>query len=65
MTPPNCAAGGRGRVVDIGMVAKYCLFVLEVVKAWVDPAVKQPRTLHHLGCEKFMVAGDTIRLNPG
>jgi len=37
-------------------------FVLEVVKAWIDPAVKNPRTIHHFGSGNFMIAGDRIRL---
>jgi len=36
--------------------------VLEVVKAWIDPAVKKPRTIHHLGHGNFMVGGETIKL---
>jgi flavin reductase (DIM6/NTAB) family NADH-FMN oxidoreductase RutF len=44
------------------MVADYGLFVLEVVKAWVDPTMKNPRTIHHRGRGSFMVAGETIRL---
>jgi hypothetical protein len=44
------------------MVAKYCLFILQVVKAWVDPSRKNPRTIHHRGYGRFMVAGETIRL---
>jgi len=43
-------------------MARYCLFVLEVVKAWTDPAVKNPRTIHHLGYGNFMIAGDRVRL---
>jgi hypothetical protein len=39
-----------------------CFFVLEVVKAWIDPVVKNPRTVHHLGSGRFMVAGERIRL---
>jgi hypothetical protein len=31
------------------MLNKYCFFVLEVVKAWIDPKVKNPRTIHHHG----------------
>jgi len=58
----ECFANLECQVVDTGMVAKYCLFVLEVVKAWVDPAVKNPRTIHHLGRGNFMVAGETIKL---
>jgi flavin reductase (DIM6/NTAB) family NADH-FMN oxidoreductase RutF len=44
------------------MVARYSMFVLEVVKAWVDPAVKAPRTLHHQGHGHFMVAGERLHL---
>lgn len=50
------------RVVDPGMVKKYGFFVVEVVKAWVDPAVKNPRTIHHEGGKDFMVAGLRIRI---
>ena len=49
------------RVVDTSRVVRYGLFVLEVVKAWSDPAVAAPRTIHHLGMGRFMVAGETIR----
>ena len=44
------------------MVAKYNFFVLEVVKAWIDPARKDARTIHHRGKGAFMVAGRTIKL---
>jgi flavin reductase (DIM6/NTAB) family NADH-FMN oxidoreductase RutF len=43
-------------------VAKYNLFVLEVVRAWIDSKLKVPKTLHHRGRGAFMVAGRTIRL---
>ena len=36
--------------------------MLEVVKAWIDPAIKNPRTLHHQGKGVFRVAGDIIKL---
>lgn len=58
----ECFAHLECRVADTRMVAKYCLFVLEVVKAWIDPAVKNPRTIHHLGHGRFMVGGDRIKL---
>ena len=58
----ECFANLECLVVDTEMVAKYCLFVLEVVKAWIDPAVKNPRTMHHLGRGNFMVGGETIKL---
>ena len=57
-----CYAQLECRVVDTRMVNRYGLFVLEVVKAWVDPAVKAPATLHHQGHGAFRVAGETIRL---
>jgi flavin reductase (DIM6/NTAB) family NADH-FMN oxidoreductase RutF len=58
----ECYANLECRVVDARMVAKYNFFILEVVKAWIDPARKQPRTIHHLGRGVFMVAGKTIKL---
>jgi flavin reductase (DIM6/NTAB) family NADH-FMN oxidoreductase RutF len=58
----ECFANLECRVVDTRMVAKYCLFVVEVIKAWIDPAVKNPRTIHHLGSGNFMVAGERIKL---
>ena len=50
------------RVSDTRMVNRYCLFVVEVVQAWINPAVKNPRTIHHLGRGRFMVAGEKITL---
>ena len=58
----ECFANLECRVVDTRLVSKYCFFVLEVMKAWLDPAVKAPRTLHHRGHGRFMVAGEEIRL---
>ena len=58
----ECYANLECRVADTKMVAEYCLFVLEVIKAWIDPTVKTPRTLHHLGKGNFMVAGKKIKL---
>lgn len=58
----ECYANLECKVVDGRMVAKYNLFILEVLKAWIDPSRKQPRTIHHLGRGEFMVAGETIKL---
>lgn len=58
----ECFANLECKVVDTGFVKKYCLFVLEVVKAWRDPAQKNPRTIHHRGYGKFVVDGKTIKL---
>lgn len=57
----ECYANLECRVIDTRMVNRYGLFVLEVVQAWVDPARRDPRTLHHRGNGRFMVAGDTFR----
>ncbi|OGS97978.1 MAG: flavin reductase [Gallionellales bacterium RIFCSPLOWO2_12_FULL_59_22] len=65
VAPPliaECFANLECRVADTRMVSKYNFFVLEVVKAWIDPAKKNPRTLHHRGKGVFMVAGDTLKL---
>jgi hypothetical protein len=45
------ARGGRPNII-----------VVEVIKAWIDPTVKNPRTIHHLGRGNFMVAGEKIKL---
>lgn len=58
----ECFANLECIVVDTCMVVKYGLFVLEVIKAWVDPAVKDPRTIHHLGKGRFMFAGEMVNL---
>jgi len=60
----ECYANLECRVVDARMAPKYNLFILEVIKAWIDPSRKQPRTIHHTGKGVFMVAGKTIRLPP-
>ncbi len=58
----ECYANLECRLYDSRMVNKYNFFVLEVVKAWIDPKVKNPRTLHHRGMGAFMVAGETVQL---
>ncbi len=58
----ECYANLECKVVDTRMANKYCFFILEVLKAWIDPAKKRPRTIHHLGKGNFMVAGRTIKL---
>jgi flavin reductase (DIM6/NTAB) family NADH-FMN oxidoreductase RutF len=58
----ECYANLECRLIDTRLANKYCFFVLEVVKAWIDPSVKNPRTIHHLGRGNFMVAGDRIKL---
>ncbi len=58
----ECFANLECRVVDTHLVNKYNLFVLEVLKAWSDPAQKDPKTIHHHGYGRFVVDGERIRL---
>lgn len=58
----ECYANLECRVVDRKLVTKYNFFVLEVVRAWIDPRVKRPRTLHHQGEGVFMTPGRTLKL---
>ena len=58
----ECYASLECRVADTRLVNRYNFFVLEVVHAWVDTAVKLPQTLHHRGNGVFVVAGETVKL---
>jgi len=58
----ECYANLECKVIDRRLVTQYNFFVLEVVKAWIDPRLKHPRTMHHQGEGVFMVAGRTINL---
>jgi flavin reductase (DIM6/NTAB) family NADH-FMN oxidoreductase RutF len=65
VAPPlieECYASLECRVTDAHLASKYNFFVLEVLQAWIDPARKRPRTLHHLGKGRFVVDGRTITL---
>ena len=65
VAPPlvaDCLANLECRVTDTRFVNKYNMFILEVVKAWIDPAQKNAKTIHHHGCGVFSIAGKTIRL---
>ena len=58
----ECYANLECKVIDQRLVAQYNFFVLEVVKAWIDPRQKHPRTMHHQGEGVFLVAGRTMKL---
>lgn len=65
VAPPlvaECFANLECRVTDCRLVNQYNLFILEVVKAWIDPAERHPKTIHHHGYGRFVVDGETIRL---
>ncbi|WP_420236146.1 flavin reductase family protein [Telmatobacter bradus] len=58
----ECFANLECRVVDTRLVRSYNLFVLEVVKAWIDPEQNDPRTIHHQGYGNFIVDGRKVKL---
>ena len=65
VAPPliaDCFANLECKVTDTRFVNKYNLFILEVLKAWIDPAQKNPKTIHHRGYGTFVVDGKTIML---
>lgn len=56
----ECFASLECRVVDTRLASTHNFFIVQVVKTWVDAAVKNPKTIHHRGKNLFMVAGETI-----
>ena len=65
VAPPlvvGCFANLECKVIDTRLVHKFNLFVLEVLKAWIDPTQKNPKTIHHHGYGRFTVDGETIKL---
>ena len=65
VTPPlvkECFVNLECKVTDTRFVDPYGLFILEVLKAWIDPKQKNPKTIHHRGYGAFAVDGATIKL---
>jgi flavin reductase (DIM6/NTAB) family NADH-FMN oxidoreductase RutF len=63
VAPPlvvECFANLECRVVETRLVSKFNIFILEVVKAWIDPAQKNPKTIHHHGYGRFALLILTI-----
>ncbi len=58
----ECYASLECKVIDMKMAKKYNIFILEVIKAWVRPSKKRPRTIHHAGNGVFVVDGEVIKL---
>jgi flavin reductase (DIM6/NTAB) family NADH-FMN oxidoreductase RutF len=58
----QCFANLECRVVDTRLVNTYSIFVLEVLKAWKDPAQKNPKTIHHHGFGTFRVDGAILKI---
>ena len=65
VAPPliaDCFANLECNVTDTRLVKKYNIFVLEVLKARIDPAQKNPKTIHHRGYGTFAVDGEIFKL---
>lgn len=65
VAPPlirECFASLECRLVDRSLVARYGLFIFEVVAAWHDPALPHEPTLHHRSYGEFMLSGPGITL---
>jgi flavin reductase (DIM6/NTAB) family NADH-FMN oxidoreductase RutF len=58
----ECFCNLECKVVDTHLVNRFNLFILEVVRAWTDPAQKNPKTIHPQGYGKFVVDGEMIKL---
>ncbi len=58
----ECLANLECRVVDTRLITKYNLFILEGVKAWIDPERKERRTFHANGDGTFVVDGEVLNL---
>ena len=58
----ECFANIECKVADTALVGAYNLFVLEPVRAWVDPSQPHPQMFHHRGDGTFTLDGETIDL---
>lgn len=56
----ECYANFECRLADGRQVARYGLFIWEVVKAHVAVEPAHPETLHYMGKGEFMVAGKVV-----
>ncbi|MEN6386668.1 MAG: flavin reductase family protein [Phycisphaerales bacterium] len=59
---PQCLANIECRVIDSSLIKKYNMFILEGVKAWIDPKHKEKKTFHYNGDGTFRVDGQTLNL---
>lgn len=58
----ECLANIECRVIDTRLVNKYNLFILEGIKAWIEPKRKERRTFHANGDGTFVIDGRTVNL---
>ncbi len=58
----ECYANLESRVIDTKMAAKYNIFIVQVIKAWIATDTKRHRMIHHCGNGVFVVDGEIIKL---
>jgi flavin reductase (DIM6/NTAB) family NADH-FMN oxidoreductase RutF len=58
----QCPVNIECRVVDRTLTARYNMFVLEAVAAWIDPDRAGEKTLHHCGYGRFVLDGEILSL---
>jgi flavin reductase (DIM6/NTAB) family NADH-FMN oxidoreductase RutF len=58
----ECFVNVECRAVDTRLVNRYGLFVMQGLKAWIDPSKRDAKTIHHQGFGKFVVDGETLEL---
>ena len=58
----ECFANLECKVVNTRLARSHNIFILEVVKAWCDPAHSQAKTIHHRGFGTFAVDGEIITI---
>jgi len=58
----ECFVNLECKVADDTLVDRYGFFILEVVRAWIDPRVKDPQTFHHRGKDVFYASGKKFKI---
>ncbi len=58
----ECGVNIECHVVEKKLAPRYNLFIVEAVKAWIDPKLAKAKTLHHCGFGRFVVDGEELRL---
>lgn len=58
----ECYANLECKIVNTRLKNTYNIFILEVVKAWIKPTKRRPKTIHHVGNGLFIVDGKTMKL---
>lgn len=57
----ECYANIECVVADTALVNKYNFFILKAMKAWINPKIKDPKTIYHRGKGIFMISGKILK----